>query len=91
MKQRLPRSLGPKAKRFILKEAPDAVASCMVEFAPNAERNAVDTKLKQLNGKIRSWDASSRIMTVEIPAAKLPELANLDLIVYVELAARYMR
>ena len=89
MKRQLPRSLGPKAKRLVIRETPGEVAYCLVELAPNADSGTVTTKLGELNAEIRTWNKTSRLLTVRIPAANLPKLAELDQVVYAEIAERY--
>jgi hypothetical protein len=89
MKIRLPKNLGPRAKREALLGLEGQMVLCEVELASSASRSALDANLQSLGVEVRSWNESARLLTIALPATKLIDLAALDKVVYVEVAQPY--
>ena len=89
MKLQLPRNLGSRAKREVLRSSAGQIVLCVAELAPNTTPTTLDIELQSLEVTVRSWNATTRLLTVELPAARLVDLAALNGVVYVELAQQY--
>jgi hypothetical protein len=89
VKQQLPSNLGPRAKREFLRALPNQTILCTAELAANANPERLEPELSTLDATISSWDETTRLLVLELPAARLVDLAALDGVVYVELAQRY--
>lgn len=85
---RLPRNLGPKAKRSLLTAAGGTVR-CTVEIASAARRDVLEGALQTLGAHILSWDKVGRTVTLEAPVSRLAEIAGTRGIVYIDTADRY--
>lgn len=90
MAQKLSSKLSPKAKKAVLMGAGGAVVG-LVQMAPNAERADLEREVHALGGSVESWTAEAGLAAIEIPTARLNELAELDGVVYVEIGERYQR
>ncbi len=89
VKLQLPRNLGSRAKREVLRSSEGQIVLCVAELAPNTTPKALELELQALEVKVRSWSATTRLLTVELPAARLVDLAALNGVVYVDLAQQY--
>jgi hypothetical protein len=91
MPERLPRKLGPKARKWLMTADAGDVVRAMAEVGPAADPAELRDGVTALGGVVRSWSPESRLLVVEIPAAGLAELAGLAGVVSVETAERYRR
>ncbi|MDJ0608845.1 MAG: hypothetical protein QNJ67_07690 [Kiloniellales bacterium] len=89
IKTRLPRNLGPRVKRELLTAPADSTLICAAELSPKVSGEQLEAKMVEFGGKVRSHSADARLITIEIPAARLRDLAAMQGVVYVELAQTY--
>lgn len=85
MMQRLPRNLSPKAKRWLVRATTDddRVRS-VVMVAATADSDDLTRGVAALGGTAQSWSGETRLLTVELPAVQLGNLAELNGVVHVD-------
>jgi hypothetical protein len=84
MAQRLPRRLSPKAKYRLVRAEGDERVSTLVTVAAIADSDDLMRQVAALGGTARSWNRETGLLTVELPAAQLGELAELSGVVHVD-------
>ncbi len=89
VKFRLPRNLGPRAKHQLICNSAKQNVLCTVEIASNLTPTAIKEDLNALEVTIRYWSSTTHLLTVELPANRLLDLAVLKDIIFVELAQQY--
>jgi hypothetical protein len=85
----LSRRLAPSAKKVLLHSPRHATVASLVQVAPSIDPEAFRLKVEQAGGSIRSWLAGASVVSVEIEAGRLSELADLPGVVYVETGQPY--
>ena len=89
MAQRLPRRLSPKAKyRFVTAGADERVRT-IVSVAAIVDPEDLMSRVAGLGGTTQSWDATTGLLTVDLSAAELGKLAELDGVVQVDTGDMY--
>lgn len=84
MTKRLPRNLSPKAKYRLIRAEADERVRTVVMVAPTANSECLSRDVAALGGTTRSWSDETRLLTVELPAVQLGNLAELDGVVHVD-------
>lgn len=87
--QELPRNLSPRAKKSLLTATGDEVVRVLVQVAPIADDDALEQQIVEVGGTVGSRIGETRQLTVDLPARRLGELADLDGVVYVETGEPY--
>lgn len=85
MTQQLPRNLSPRAKRRLVRATTrdDRVRS-VVMVAATADSEDLTRSVAALGGTAQSWSGETGLLTVELPAAALGNLAELNGVVHVD-------
>lgn len=81
--------LGPRARRALLRAAPEDHITCLLRLTPSADADAVRTDLAGHGVEVRSWNGPHRVVTAEVPAAALGAISDLPGVDYVEAAEPY--
>ncbi|SDZ24590.1 hypothetical protein SAMN05660209_05162 [Geodermatophilus africanus] len=84
MAQRLPRKLSPKAKLRLVRAGVDERVRTLVKTAGVADPDDLVSRVTALGGTTRSWDRETGLLTVDLPAVQLGNLAELDGVVQVD-------
>jgi len=84
MAQRLPRRLSPKAKYRLVTAGADERVRTIVSVATTGDSDGLMSRVADLGGTTQSWDAATGLLTVDLPAAELGNLAELDGVVQVD-------
>ena len=84
MAQRLPRRLSPKAKYMLVRAGADERVRTLVSVAGIADSDELISQVAALGGTAPTWDSETRLLTVDMPAAELGHLAELDGVVHVD-------
>ena len=89
MKRKLTKRLSPKAKRLYLQATPGEQVACLIQISPTADTEALRHDLETHGAVIRSWMDFEHLVTVEVDATQLTEVAELDGVIYLEAGERY--
>lgn len=89
MNNALSSRLGPSAKKLQLRSPESTRVSSLVQVAPSIDPEVFRREVAERGGVIRSWLDQANLITVEIGARRLSELADLPGVVYVEAAQTY--
>lgn len=84
MPERLPRRLSPKAKYRLVRTGADERVRTLVKVAAIADPDDLMSRVAALGGSTRSWNKETGLLTVELPAVQLGNLAELDGVVQVD-------
>jgi hypothetical protein len=84
MAQRLPRRLSPRAKYRLVRAGADERVRTLVSVAAVADSDDLISRVAALGGTARSWNSETGLLTVDMPAAELGNLAELDGVVHVD-------
>lgn len=84
MVQRLPRRLSPKAKQRLVRAAADESVCALVSVAGVTDSDDLVGRMAALGGTVQSWDRETGLLTVDLPAAQLGNLAELSGVVQVD-------
>jgi len=84
MAQRLPRRLSSKAKYRLVRAGADERVRTLVKTAGVSEPDDLLSRVAALGGRTRSWDQETGLLTVDLPAVQLANLAELDGVVHVD-------
>ncbi|WP_210479397.1 hypothetical protein [Naasia sp. SYSU D00948] len=84
MAQRLPRRLSPQAKYRLIRAGADERVRSLVKTAGVADPEDLASRVVALGGTVRSWDRETGLLTVDLPAAQLGNLAELNGVVHVD-------
>jgi hypothetical protein len=84
MAQRLPRRLSPRARYRLVRAGADERVRTVVKVAAVADSDELISRVTALGGTARSWDRETGLLTVDLPAVQLGELAELDGVVHVD-------
>jgi hypothetical protein len=90
MKTRLSGRLSPEAKKRFLTAAEEPV-SALLQVAPTADLPALRASLEAAGGRLGSWMEETRLLSVEIAAGRLEEVADLPGVAYVDAATAWRR
>jgi len=91
VKTRLSGRLSPGAKKRLLAAAPGDVVRCLLSVAPAADVEALRRALAEHGATVQSWLEETRLLSADVPAERLAEVADLPGVVYVEAATGYSR
>ncbi|AGA31400.1 hypothetical protein [Singulisphaera acidiphila] len=91
MGQQLSKRLGPSAKKIAMRSRGDERVSTLIQVAPTMDRLVFQRDVSAHGGDVSSWMPEANIVTVEISARHLSELADLDGVVLVEAGQKYQR
>ena len=91
MKARLSSRLSPGAKKQLLGAAEGDRFHGLLQVAPTANLPVLRRELAAVGATIQSWMEEARLMSVDVPAARLAEVADLQGVTYVEAGTRYSR
>lgn len=89
MQQRLPSNLSPKAKKLLLTADEQQHVRVLLQLAPTADTDSVASRIAEIDGTIDSWMHDTGLLSLDVPAARLGDLAGIDGVVYVETAEVY--
>lgn len=89
MRHRLPANLSPKAKKLLLTSETREPVRALVQVAATADADTVEHGIAALGGTVGSWMRDSGLLSCEVPAGRLGELAAITGIVYVETGEAY--
>lgn len=89
MAQRLPRRLSPKAKYRLVRAGADERVRSLVKTAGVTDPDDLLSRVAALGGTMRSWDRETGLLTVDLPAVQLGNLAELDGVVQVDAEDAY--
>jgi len=89
MKRRLSGRLGPRAKKTALTAAAGETVTVTVEVAPGTDPQILSRAVEEVGGTVRSFLAEAHLLTAELPAGRLEELADVEGIVQVEVRATW--
>lgn len=78
------RKMSPNAKKAVLTEAASTRVLATVEVRAGVASDELDEHLARLEATRRGWSATSRLLTIEIPAGRLQELAELREVTYLQ-------
>ena len=84
MAQRLPRRLSPKAKYLLVRADADERVRTLVSVAAIADSDDLISRVTALGGAAQSWNSETGLLTVDMPATQLGNLAELDGVVHVD-------
>lgn len=84
---KLSSKLSPKAKKCVLAGA--ASTGALVEVGAGFGAEETVQRLRDAGATQVSWVNKPRLLSIEIPSAGLPAVANLEEVVYVEAAETY--
>jgi len=87
--QSLSKHLGPSAKRIAMRSRGDERVSTLILVAPSIDRQAFQGQVAAHGGTVQSWMPEASLVTVEIGAKHLSELADMQGVVYVEAGQNY--
>ena len=89
MKVHLSSRLSPGAKKRLLGAAPGEVVRCLLSVAPAADVGELQRALAERGATVGSWVEETRLLSADVPAERLGEVADLPGVVYVEAATGY--
>lgn len=89
MRHRLPSNLSPKAKKLLLTSETHEPVRALVQVAATADADTVAHGITALGGTVDSWMRDTGLLSCEVPADQLGELAGIAGIVYVETGEVY--
>ena len=81
--------LAPAAKRLYMRSKGNEMVSSLVQVAPSIDADAFRRDVERSGGSIRSWLKDTNVVSVDIDATRLSELADLPGVVYVETGQPY--
>jgi hypothetical protein len=91
MAQRLPRRLSPKAKYLLVRAGADERVRTLVSVAAIADSDDLINRVTALGGTAQSWNSETGLLTVDLPATELGNLAELDGVVHVDAGDIYQQ
>ena len=89
MSNPLSNRLAPSAKKLQMRSSESDRVSSLVQVAPSIDPETFRREVAARGGVIRSWIDQANLITIEIAARRLSELADLAGVVYVEAAQTY--
>jgi hypothetical protein len=84
MAQRLPRRLSPKAKYRLVRAGADERVRTLVKTAGVTDPDDLISQVTALGGTVRSFDHETGLLTVDLPAVQLGNLAEVRGVVHVD-------
>jgi hypothetical protein len=84
MVQRLPRRLGPRARYRLIRAGSDEQVRTLVKTAGVPDSDDLFRRVAALGGTVRSWDRETGLLTVDLPAVQLANVAELDGVAFVD-------
>ena len=91
MKAKLSSRLSPQAKRQFLTAAEGDVFHGLLQIAPTADVSGLRQDLTEVGATVQSWMEETRLMSVDVPAERIGDVADLHGVTYVEAGTRYSR
>ena len=91
MSQSLSKHLGPSAKKIAMRSVGDERVSTLIQVAPSIDRQAFQGQVAANGGTVQSWMPEASLVTVEISAKHLSELAEMKGVIYVEASQKYQQ
>jgi len=89
--QSLSKHLGPSAKMIAMRSVGDERVSTLIQVAPSIDHQVFQGDVTAHGGTVRSWMPEANLVTVEISAKHLSELADMKGVVYVEASQKYQQ
>jgi hypothetical protein len=89
IKRRLPKKLSPKARKLLLTARPGERCHALVRVGPAADRVEFGRQVAEAGGTVQAWLGEADLVSVELPADRLGELADADSVVSVEVGETY--
>jgi hypothetical protein len=91
MKAKLSSRLSPGAKKQLLSAREGEVLHSLLQVAPTANVPGLCQELEAVGAAVRSWMEETRLMSIDIPAERLADVADLQGVTYVEAGTKYFR
>lgn len=91
MKAKLSSRLSPTAKKQLLSAREGDMCQGLLQIAPAADVPSLRRDLAAVGASVQSWMEETRLMSVQVPAERLGEVADLQGVTYVEAAGKYQR
>ncbi len=88
MKRRLSPRLSPQAKKLIM-QSPDEQVTGILEIGSTGDLQHVRSAIEACGGHVRDNLPDSKLLTFDIGAQQLADVAELDGVVYVSTQERY--
>jgi len=88
---RLSSRLSPGAKKQLMGAADGELFHGLLQVAPTADVPVLRRELAAAGATIKSWMEEARLMSIDVPADRLAEVADLRGVTYVEAGTRYSR
>ncbi|CAN5906091.1 hypothetical protein BH23ACT10_BH23ACT10_19900 [soil metagenome] len=89
MAHRLPSNLSPKAKKLLLTADAGQPVRALVQVAPTADTDVVELDVAALGGTVAATMGHTGLLSCDLPAGRLGELAGISGVVYVETGEIY--
>ena len=89
MKTKLSSRLSPGAKKQLLSAREGEILHSLLQVSPTADVPSLRQDLAAVGAAVRSWMEETRLMSVDIPAERLTEVADFRGVTYVEAATKY--
>ncbi|MCH9647322.1 MAG: hypothetical protein K0U98_03725 [Deltaproteobacteria bacterium] len=89
MRFRLSRRLSPAAKKALLRRDPEELLGALLDLTAAAEVEGFAEALEALGGSVSCSLPETHQLSVEIPAGRLADLADLRGVAHVELGTPY--
>ena len=89
MKHKLSRRLSPAAKKAFLLSTPEAPVRALVEVAAPESVAELKARFEERGASLARWTEGTRLLTLEAPAGLLSDLAELEGVLYIDVATEY--
>ncbi len=89
MRFRLSKRLSPAAKKALLRRDPEELLGALVDLTAATNPEGFSEFLEGLGGRVRCPLPETHQLSVEIPAGRLADLADLKGVAHVELGTRF--
>ncbi len=89
MKDRLSRRLSPAAKKAFLLSAPEAPIRALVEVVAPEFVEELKARFEEEGATLTRWTQGTRLLTLEATAGLLPDLAQLEGVLYIDVATKF--
>jgi hypothetical protein len=88
MNYKLSNKLSPRAKKAMLMAGEGQRLSCLLQVSPSRNVQKLRRELEEMGGSIKSWTEETHLMSVEMDASHLSDMADLEGVVYIETGER---
>lgn len=89
MRHRLPSNLSPKAKKLLLTADAGQSVRALVQVAPTADTELVELDVAAIGGTVAAAMGHTGLLSCDVPAGRLGELAGIAGVVYIEAGEVY--